>query len=78
MAGMQEYLDFYEWECQFDTLLLELERLRQWDEQFGGYYDADRYVEFAREIRARRADVRRYDDRLDNTQDREHPLRRRT
>ena len=72
MAGMREYLDFYEWECQFDTLLLEIERLRQWDEQFGGYYDADRYAEFAGEVRARRAEVRRMDIWMENTADREH------
>jgi hypothetical protein len=72
LAGMQEFMEFYEWDCQFDTLLLELERLRQWDEQFGGYYDAERYGDFAREIRARRAEVRRYDIWRDNTEDRGH------
>lgn len=72
LAGIEEYLQSAMWECQYDTLLDELERLRKWDEQFGGYYDPERYTELAGHIRACRADVRRYDIWVDNTDDRDH------
>ena len=59
LAGIEQYLKSADMEQQCDTLLAELERLRQWDEAHGGWYDHVRYRDLAVKIRAVRAELRR-------------------
>ena len=54
-AGIEQYVESIDMVPQCETLLHELERLRQWDEQHGGYYNAERYEALASRIRFIRA-----------------------
>lgn len=39
LAGIEQYIDDIEDECQIDTIELELNRIQEWDREHGGYFD---------------------------------------
>lgn len=64
IAGIEHYLHFADMDIQCDTLLRELQRAREWDEQYGGYDYSERFEELEQAIRERRAELRREDLRV--------------
>lgn len=61
IAGIEHYLHFADMDIQCDTLLRELQRAREWDEQHGGYSNSERFDKLEQAILERRAELRRED-----------------
>ena len=61
LAGIECYLETADMTCQCETLLLELDRLEEWEQQNGGYYSYEyvpaRFAELRESIRERLADI---------------------
>ena len=66
LAGIDSYIDWMHWECQCDTVLLEIDRAEAWDREHGGYYDPERYEALRSRARAVRAEILRDDMWINN------------
>jgi len=65
-AGIEKYLESAYEVCSCDTLLLELDRLEEWEKENGGFYSYDyvpqKFAELRAEIIAQRDALEEYAD----------------
>ena len=65
LAGLEQYIENVEDECQIDTLELELDRLEQWESAHGGYYEYDHVRSRFAQIREQLAELREWVQKRD-------------
>jgi len=66
LAGLRQFIENVEDECQIDTLELELSRIEQWDRENGGYYSYEYTQREYAELWTQLAELREWIQKRDN------------
>ena len=61
IAGIEQYLESADMECQIDTIERELNRVFMWDSEHGGFFDPENYEGLWARIAERRAEIQQWD-----------------
>ena len=66
LAGIEQYIDGIEDECQIDTIELELHKIREWDQEYGRHFDCQYTQNKYAELWAKLAELREWIQQRDN------------